>query len=212
MSKKMIYTAPTGKKIIFDAYEKNTCGGFWTDICPSCIKKYKDILQDKLDEAGSGFSCCYVCGCSNNNAGTYVDFTKDEVTFVEEEPEIVGFVTQFGEDDYSYWNGFSLTDKEKKQIQEIICRHDTEGYSISGSKKEILKDMSSQEDPVKDAEIEKNIRKCLNQIYAETDILPENFGENILQELKSRFAEDSYEITKKTVLEEMLWCYVSRMQ
>ena len=24
MSKKMIYTAPTGKKIVFDAYEKNT--------------------------------------------------------------------------------------------------------------------------------------------------------------------------------------------
>lgn len=102
-------------------------------------KKYKDILQDKLDDAGSGFPCCYVCGCSNNNAGTYVDFTKDEVAFVEEEPEIVGFVTQFGEDDYSYWNGFSLTDEEKKQIQEIICRHDTEGYSIRVQRKKYSK-------------------------------------------------------------------------
>lgn len=65
---------------------------------------------------------------------------------------------------------------------------------------------------MKDTEIEKKIRKCLDQIYAEADILPENFGDNILQELKVRFAEDSYEITEKTVLEEMLWCYMSRMQ
>lgn len=63
-----------------------------------------------------------------------------------------------------------------------------------------------------DAEIEEKIRKCLDQIYAETDILPENFGDNILRELKVRFAEDSYEITEKTVLEEMLWCYMNRMQ
>lgn len=130
----------------------------------------------------------------------------------ESEPKVVGFLIQHGHDDYSYWNGFSLTEEEKKQIQEIICRHDTEGYSIRGSKKEILKDISSQEDPVNDAELEEKIRKCLDQIYAETDILPENFGDNILRELKVRFAEDSYEITEKTVLEEMLWCYMNRMQ
>lgn len=141
MSKKMIYTAPTGKKIIFDAYEKNTFGGFWADICPSCIKKYKDILQDKLDDAGSGFSCCYVCGCSNNNAGTYVDFTKDEVVFVEDDPEVVGIVTQFGKNDFSYWEGFSLTDEEKEKIQEIFQRHETEGCSVRGNRNDIAREI-----------------------------------------------------------------------
>lgn len=141
MSKKMIYTAPTGKKIVFDAYEKNTSGGFWADICPACIKKYKDILQGKLDDAGSGVACCYVCGCSNINAGTYVDFTKDEVTFVEEEPGVVGLVTQYGNNDFSYWEGFSLTDDEKKQIQEILQRHETEGFSVRGSRNDIAREI-----------------------------------------------------------------------
>lgn len=259
MSKKMIYTAPTGKKIIFDTWEKNEeFEGYWVDLCPDCIKKYHHLLDGRLDDSGSGSACCSVYGCMNENAGCYADFKEDEVTFkddpillvfiqnvneqeyfckelakcgfcwmsgnpadqipkfirlgqnslsqilvlnVEEkrigmlpaesynidktaikeimvscvsveqalseimpdemsetlseesEPKVVGFLIQHGHDDYSYWNGFSLTDKEKKQIQEIICRHDTEGYSIRGSKKEILKDISSQEDPVKDAEV-----------------------------------------------------------
>ena len=63
-----------------------------------------------------------------------------------------------------------------------------------------------------DRSTEKKIRKYLDEIYNESTILPENFGNNILLELKVRFLEDGYEITKKTVLEEMLWCYMCRMQ
>lgn len=59
---------------------------------------------------------------------------------------------------------------------------------------------------------EQKIREYLDEIYEESTILPESFGNNILQKLKVRFSEDGYEITKKTVLEEMLWCYMCRMQ
>ena len=56
------------------------------------------------------------------------------------------------------------------------------------------------------------IRECLDEIYKESEILPENFGEEIVTELEERFLEDGYEITKETVIEEMLWCYMCKMQ
>ena len=58
----------------------------------------------------------------------------------------------------------------------------------------------------------KEIRECLDEIFKESEILPENFGEEIVAELEKRFLEDGYEITKKNVIEEMLWCYMCRIQ
>ena len=58
--------------------------------------------------------------------------------------------------------------------------------------------------------MESEIRKYIDEIYNESTTLPENFGEAIVTELKNRFTVDGYEITKQTVLEEMLWCYMCR--
>lgn len=60
--------------------------------------------------------------------------------------------------------------------------------------------------------MENEIRKYLDEIYNESITLPENFGESIVTEVKDRFVEDGYEVTKQMVLEEMLWCYMSKMQ
>ena len=60
--------------------------------------------------------------------------------------------------------------------------------------------------------MKKEIRKYLDEIYEESSTLPENFGEEILQELVARFTWNGYEITKQTVLEELLWCYMCKMQ
>lgn len=60
--------------------------------------------------------------------------------------------------------------------------------------------------------MKKQIRKILNEIYEESNILPENFGDEILLEVTDRFIEDGYEITKQNVLEELLWCYMCKMQ
>lgn len=149
---------------------KKTVGLFPTEVYLSDKPALEELLAS--------------CLSANQMLALITPQEKDEteMTSNEENPEVIGFIIQHGQDDYSYWNGFSLTDKEKKQIQEIISRHDTEGYSIRGAKKEILKDMSSQDDPVKTADIEEKIRKCLDQIHAETDILPKNFGDNILQD------------------------------
>lgn len=65
---------------------------------------------------------------------------------------------------------------------------------------------------VLDQEDTKLIRKYLDEIYNESEILPENFGNEILQEVANCLQEDHYEITKKNVLNEMLWCYMCNMQ
>lgn len=60
--------------------------------------------------------------------------------------------------------------------------------------------------------MKEKIRIYLDEIYNESNTLPENFGEEILLEVTDRFTEDGYEITKQTVLEELLWCYMCKMQ
>lgn len=59
---------------------------------------------------------------------------------------------------------------------------------------------------------EKQIRKILDEIYEESSTLTENFGEEILEELTEIFTEYGYEITKEIVIEQMLWCYMCKMQ
>lgn len=54
---------------------------------------------------------------------------------------IAGIVFEHGNNDYGYWEGFSLTEEEENQIMEILMRHDTEGCSIRGTRKEIAEEI-----------------------------------------------------------------------
>jgi hypothetical protein len=81
---------------------------------------------------------------------------------------------------------------------------------IRASIKTLKKHVVSEEEYVPTKK--EQIRACLDNIYKVCDSLPENFGNEILEELETRFEEDGYEITEKSVLEEMLWCYMLRMQ
>lgn len=54
---------------------------------------------------------------------------------------IAGVVFEHGNNDFGYWDGFNLTEEEENIVQEILSRHDTEGCSVRGSKKEILEDL-----------------------------------------------------------------------
>ena len=74
------------KKIVFDDYTDSTeeYGTFWVGMCEECYKKHKDILGNRVDDFGSGV--CSVKGCQNE-ADHYVDFLKDEVTFIP--PDLV---------------------------------------------------------------------------------------------------------------------------
>lgn len=54
---------------------------------------------------------------------------------------IAGIVIEHGKDDFDYWEGFSLTEAEENAIWDILRKHDTEGCSIRGTRKEIAKEI-----------------------------------------------------------------------
>ena len=54
---------------------------------------------------------------------------------------ISGIMFEHGTNDYGFWEGFSLTEAEENQIMEILMRHDTEGYSIRGTRKQIAEEI-----------------------------------------------------------------------
>lgn len=80
----LLYTSARGKHIVFDdwvydSYEDqhgNPVPFAWVGMCPSCHRKYRGILGNRCDNAGSG--ACSVKGCEQM-AEWYVDFSADEV-------------------------------------------------------------------------------------------------------------------------------------
>ena len=60
--------------------------------------------------------------------------------------------------------------------------------------------------------MDQKIRKYLDEIYEESETLPENFGDAIFAEVKEYFQSYNYEITRKTVTEALFWCYMCLMQ
>lgn len=54
---------------------------------------------------------------------------------------IAGIVIEHSKDDFGYWEGFSLTEAEENAIWNILNKHDAEGCSIRGTRKEIAKEI-----------------------------------------------------------------------
>ena len=54
---------------------------------------------------------------------------------------IVGIVMEHGDNDFGYWEGFYLTEDEENAIQNILNKHDTEGCSLRGTRKEIAEEI-----------------------------------------------------------------------
>ncbi len=48
----------------------------------------------------------------------------------EDKITISGIIFEHGQDDFGYWEGFSLTEEEENIISEIFARHDTEGWAV----------------------------------------------------------------------------------
>lgn len=54
---------------------------------------------------------------------------------------IAGIVIEHGDNDFGYWEGFYLTEEEENAIWDILRKHDTEGCSIRGARKEIAEEI-----------------------------------------------------------------------
>lgn len=57
-----------------------------------------------------------------------------------DEVRIAGILWQHGDDDYALWEGFSLSKEEEEIIANILFRHDTEGFSVRGGYRSIIKE------------------------------------------------------------------------
>lgn len=55
--------------------------------------------------------------------------------------EIVGIVFKYDTDDYCYWNGFTLTEEEKRIISKIILKHENDGCSVRGTISQIISEI-----------------------------------------------------------------------
>lgn len=59
----------------------------------------------------------------------------------EDKVRISGIIFEHGNDDYGFWEGFSLTEAEENAIWQILMNHDTEGCSIRGTRKDIAEEI-----------------------------------------------------------------------
>ena len=60
----------------------------------------------------------------------------------ENKVRICGVVFEHGVDDFGLWEGFSLSEEEENIIQQILMKHNAEGCSIRGTRKEIAMDFA----------------------------------------------------------------------
>ena len=54
---------------------------------------------------------------------------------------ICGILFEHGNDDFGFWQGFCLTEEEENAIWKILSKHDTEGCSIRGTRREIAEEL-----------------------------------------------------------------------
>lgn len=55
--------------------------------------------------------------------------------------KITGIVIKHGNNDFEYWTDFSLTEDEENTIWNILNKHDIEGCSVRGTKKDTIEDI-----------------------------------------------------------------------
>ena len=54
---------------------------------------------------------------------------------------IAGIMMEHGNNDFSYWDGFYLTEEEENAIWKILSKHDTEGCSVRGTLEDVIEDI-----------------------------------------------------------------------
>ena len=117
----------------------------------------------------------------------------------------------------NYWNGpdLEMAKEIASTLYKIVKRDELIRYKSDGSKEPIdwiLVSNDKNEIVYVPSNMRQKIRNILDEIYKESTILPENFDDGTVNELVTQFINDGYEITKENVIEEILWCYMCKVQ
>ena len=54
---------------------------------------------------------------------------------------ISGIVFEHGANDFGLWGGFVLSEEDENAIWNILCKYDTQGCSIRGTRKDIAEEI-----------------------------------------------------------------------
>ena len=133
------------------------------EVCSCCMGENvlqwdveKDGYKAKCQHCGEEMMLCDACFYSDDNENHYCDWTEEgcwrsrtanvvvseDTANMEDKNNnnrirISGIIFEHGNNDYGLWEGFSLTEEEEEVIWQILVKHDTEGFSIRGTRKEI---------------------------------------------------------------------------
>ena len=113
-------------------------GGYFEVFDCLKVKYYvKELLDSEIDEKEDLEIIGY------DEAYDFSQYTErmERMNMNKDQIRISGIVFEHGKDDYGFWEGFNLTEDEEDQIMEILMRHDTEGCSIRGTRKDIIKEI-----------------------------------------------------------------------
>lgn len=129
---------------------------------------------------------------------------RDKYTFTDNEEEIYK----------GDWEQLDIKESHNKYgINYIYIDNDRMLWRIRQTGNEFYNNVPYKR--TKEVLIREKVRQYLDEIYKECTTLPENFSETVVSEVTSRFVEDNYEakdITKELTLEQVLWCYISKVQ
>lgn len=185
-------------------------------------KKLYDAIKDVEDKSASYGKGLYLV--SKEKAGFTEWCEPGSGDYWQALKKVAGNASSFGSPYYYAWLGtvdgsggawcvgsYGSVLSSSDQSNDFVV---APAFNLDLSKVEIVGDEIVIRKSVKNARNTKKekIREFLDEIYKESEILPENFGDEIVAELEERFLEDGYEITKKNAIEEMLWCYMCKMQ
>ena len=185
-------------------------------------KKLYDAIKDVEDKSASYGKGLYLV--SKEKAGFTEWGEPGSGDYWQALKKAAGNASSFGSPNYCAWLGAVYGGGNAWCVHSggNVCDYSGQGndyvvapvFNLDLSKVEIVDDEIVIRKSVKNARNTKKekIREFLHEIYEESEILPENFGDEIVAELEERFLEDGYEITKKNAIEEMLWCYMCKMQ
>lgn len=112
---------------------------------------------------------------------------------------ISGIVIEHGKDDFGYWEGFNLTEAEENAIWNILSKHDTEGCSLRGTRKEIAEEIGVIE--MTKLETMK-CEKLLNEAIRNAETANEEFYK----------AGNSYDTVEKHILKTKAWNHIGYAQ
>lgn len=113
--------------------------------------------------------------------------------------KIDGIIFKHGEDDFGLCEGFCLSEEDENAIQQILSKYDTEGWSVRGTRKQIVEEMGGGQFTDDEMYIlSDGTLALIKNMNSALELMPESKSDAIiaLRELRSTYKELNNKICK----------------